>query len=129
MKPSENGFGVAGEGADFVVKVAFDVTNTGDMAGSEVAQVYISGGNAPAYVMVPEKQLCGFTRLEDMQPGEVRHTEIEIPKRKLMYWDINAELKSDDNGVLSKWKVAGGNRKIMVGASSLDIRLEDSIKI
>ena len=129
MQSSEASFGVTGEAADFAVKVAFDVTNTGDVAGSEIAQVYISGGKAPAYVMVPEKQLCGFARLEDMQPGEVRHVEIEIPKRKLMYWDIKAELRTDNNGVLSKWKVAGGSRKIMVGASSLDIRLEDSIKI
>lgn len=129
VQSSEASFGVTGEAADFAVKVAFDVTNTGDVAGSEIAQVYISGGKAPAYVMVPEKQLCGFARLEDMQPGEVRHVEIEIPKRKLMYWDIKAELKTDNNGVLSKWKVAGGSRKIMVGASSLDIRLEDSIKI
>lgn len=111
------------------IRVQFMVENTGEYAGDEIVQVYLGAGEAPPYVMMPQKQLCGFERLEGMQPKEKRMVSIEVPERSLMYWDIHKEKIQRENGTKDKWQKATGIRKILVGASSLDIRLKGTVTI
>lgn len=112
------------QGEEILVRAT--VENTGGCVGTEIAQLYIGAGEAPDYAMMPAKQLCGFVRLEDMQPGERRIIEWSVPRESLMFWDIHAEPAAAGRG---KWAVAGGPRKLLVGASAEDIRLEGAVQI
>ncbi len=102
--------------ADDSLKVEFKITNTGKVAGDEVAQVYVSYPSSQ--VSRPIKQLRGFKRV-NIGAGESEIVEIVIPKRDLGYWSDDA----DD------FIVEPGTVKVMVGASSADIRLSRDVKI
>jgi len=67
---------VADPAATETVTLSVDVTNTGDVAGDHVLDVF----NTEAFgeVMHPAQRLVGFTRLDDMSAGETRTAEIEI---------------------------------------------------
>ncbi|HEY3835604.1 MAG TPA: glycoside hydrolase family 3 C-terminal domain-containing protein [Bryobacteraceae bacterium] len=90
--------------------VAFDVTNTGALAGSEVAQVYVGLPGAP--VPEPPSQLKGFRKVT-LQPGETAHVGISFDPLSFDYWQPG-----------NTWVVAPSPYKIMVGSSSRDIRLQ-----
>lgn len=109
--------------------VTVTVENTGSRTGTEIVQVYLGEGEAPSYAMMPVKQLCGFARLDRLVPGEKRRVTIRIPEASFFYWDIKASLTRDARGYLGKWKKAGGSRRILVGASAEDIRLEGRIEV
>ena len=68
--------------------VSFDavVTNTGERASDEVAQVYAVP--PPSRVRKPLKQLLGFERLKDVQPGESRQVQLRIPTEELRFYDV-----------------------------------------
>lgn len=104
----------------------FTVTNTGDVAGTEIAQVYLGGGTAPEGVMLAEKQLCGFARVENLQPGERREVTITIPERCFCCWNPQAELTTRPDGTKDKWVKVAGPRTVMVGPASdvLSLRAE-----
>jgi beta-glucosidase len=99
---------VVGPGAQ---SVDFDVTNTGSVAGAEVAQLYI--GMPATNVPQPPKQLKGFQKLA-LQPGQTGHVHLTLDQRALSYWDT----------VSHAWKVAPGTYQIMAGSSSRDIRIQ-----
>lgn len=98
--------------------VAFTVTNTGDVTGSEIAQVYLGEAQVPEGVQMAKKQLCGFARIEALAPGESRNVTIAIPERSFCYWNTAQELVSRADGTKDKWVKAAGTRKVMVGPSS-----------
>ena len=100
------------------VTVCFNVTNTGEIKGTEIAQVYLGKGSVPDYAMIADRQLCGFARLEDLEPGETRSVSISIPERSFCYWDIR-----ETGNEQAHWKRALGPRELLIGASSEDIRL------
>ena len=101
----------AGEGVD----VMFRVRNTGDVAGSEIAQVYLGPPDDPPVTMAPKK-LVGFQRLR-LSPGEEREITVHIGERELSYWSVAEH----------DWTVAPGRRPVYVGSSSRDIRLRGEI--
>ena len=107
--------------------VTFTVTNTGSVPGSEVAQVYLGAAQVPEGVQMAEKQLCGFARLEDMQPGESRTVTVTIPERSFCYWNTAGDLVARPDGTKDKWVRAEGPRKVMVGPSSDDLPLSASM--
>jgi beta-glucosidase len=90
--------------------VDFDVTNTGSVAGAEVAQVYVGLSSAP--VPEPPIQLKGFQKVT-LQPGQTAHVSIPFDQSSVSYWDVNSH----------GWLAAPGPYNIMVGSSSRDIRL------
>ncbi len=65
-----------------------------------------------------KKQLCGFARLEDLQPGERRTVTVTIPERSFCYWDTNGELVSRSDGTKDKWVKAEGTRQVLAGPAS-----------
>jgi beta-glucosidase len=58
------------------VKVSVNVKNTGELAGDEVVQLYLSNLKAP--VAVPIRSLKGFKRIH-LLPGETKTVEFSIP--------------------------------------------------
>ncbi len=66
------------------VSVTFDVTNTGSVAGAEVAQLYVSDPSAKANR--PERELKGFAKVR-LAPGETRHVTLNLDARAFSYWD------------------------------------------
>jgi beta-glucosidase len=92
------------------VTVAFDVSNTGTRAGSEVAQVYV--GDRHAKVPRPVKELKGFAKLE-LNPGETRHVQVTLDRRAFSYYDVTNHA----------WTVAPGDFDIFVARSAAEIEL------
>lgn len=112
-------------GTGFAVRCR--VTNTGDLPGDEVVQLYLGAADAPEYVQMPVKQLAGYARVENLEPGESRQVVMEIDPRMLCYWDSAMPLMPRGDGTRDKWVRAVGPRRLMIGASSADIRLETEI--
>jgi beta-glucosidase len=96
------------------IKVSFDVKNTGKCDGDEVAQVYVKLPDMK--IPMPIKQLKGFKRTR-IKTGMTQSVEINMDKAQLRYWDEQE----------SKFVTPKGKYTIMVGASSDDIRLTQSI--
>ncbi|MGI5238378.1 beta-glucosidase family protein [Dactylosporangium sp. CA-139066] len=59
------------------------VTNTGDRAGDEVVQLYVTPRCWP--VPAPRRRLAGFERIP-LSPGESREVRFEVPPAALAYW-------------------------------------------
>jgi beta-glucosidase len=103
-----------GETRDGTVEVSFDVTNTGDRAGAEVAQVYVADTHSG--VPRPPKELKGFTKVR-LEPGETRRVSIGLDRRSFAYYDTGE----------SGWAVTPGVFGILVGHSSADIELRGEV--
>jgi beta-glucosidase len=98
------------------VAVSFDVTNTGSVAGAEVAQLYISDPSAK--VSRPERELKGFEKVR-LAPGETKHVTINLDARSFSYWDTPAH----------KWTIDPGKFVIRVGDSSENTPLSAGITL
>ena len=70
------------------VKVKVNVTNTGDVEGDEVVQLYLS--DEKASTPRPIVQLEGFNRIH-LQPGETKTVEFELTPRQFSMIDKNDE--------------------------------------
>jgi beta-glucosidase len=97
--------------------VDFDVTNTGKREGAEVAQLYIGKPSSSA-VPEPPKELAGFQKV-DLQPGQTRHVHLTLDARSFSHWDSGTH----------SWKIGPGTYRIMIGASSRDIRLTSQVTV
>jgi beta-glucosidase len=98
------------------VSVSFDVTNTGSVAGAEVAQLYISDPSAK--VSRPERELKGFEKVR-LAPGETKHVTINLNARAFSYWDATAH----------KWTIDPGKFVIRAGDSSENTPLSAELTI
>jgi beta-glucosidase len=78
-----------------IVLVSFDVTNTGSVAGAEVAQVYVSDPSAKA--TRPERELKGFEKVR-LAPGETKHVTLSLDARAFSYWSEAAHNWTTDPG-------------------------------
>jgi beta-glucosidase len=95
------------QGQDHVV--LFTVTNTGDRAGAEIAQVY---AGLPAAAEEPPKRLVGWARVT-LKPGESREVSVAIDPKYLSIYD-------EQQG----WKLLPGQYTAFVGGSSADLPLQ-----
>jgi beta-glucosidase len=98
------------------VTVSFSVTNTGSVAGAEVAQLYV--GIPSTAMPEPPKSLQGFAKVM-LQPQQTAPVQLALNERSFSYWDITSE----------SWQVVPGTYQIMVGSSSRDILLQGQITI
>ena len=94
--------------------VSVDVKNVGDRKGQEVVQLYIN--DIISSVSTPVKELEGFEKIT-LEPGEKKTVKFTLTPYQLSLLDRNM------NRV-----VKPGTFKIMVGASSEDIRLKGSFE-
>jgi beta-glucosidase len=91
------------------------LTNTGSVAGDEVVQLYIR--DLLSSVVRPVMELKGFQRIH-LSPGQSREIIFTITPTML------SMLNKDLNRV-----VEPGDFRIMIGASSRDIRLKGTLTV
>jgi beta-glucosidase len=96
--------------------IAFTVSNIGDRAGKEVAQIYISPHGSR--LKRPIKELKKFVKIP-LEPGESRTVNVTISDRDFAYYDDH----------FKDWVVDSGTYTVMVGASSDDIRLSAEVMV
>ena len=97
------------------VDISFTLTNSGQRAGDEVAQLYIR--DEYASLPRPVKELKGFARVP-LQPGESKRVTFHLPVNQMAYYNDNLELVLEP-----------GTFKVMVGSSSEEILLRDEFKV
>ena len=97
-------------------EVSFDISNTGRLAGSEVAQVYV--GDSHSKIPRPLKELQGFAKLE-LKPGEKKRVKVMLNQRALSYYDTNGR----------QWRAEPGDFDVLVGPSSAKIELRGKISL
>ncbi|MFN8400258.1 MAG: beta-glucosidase BglX [Anaerolineales bacterium] len=85
-------------GASLTVSV--DVTNTGKVAGDEVAQLYIHQKYGTD--TRPIRELKGFERIT-LQPGEKKTVTFKLGKDELTYWSTNANAWIQDPASFDLW--------------------------
>ncbi|UKT64939.1 glycoside hydrolase family 3 N-terminal domain-containing protein [Pedobacter mucosus] len=88
------------------VKLSVQVTNTGEMDGDEIVQLYLNGSLSA--VSKPVKELKGFQRIS-LKAGETKKVEFNLPPVTFKNYDINMN-----------YSVEPGEFTLMVGSSSLD---------
>ena len=98
------------------LEVSFDITNVGDRAGSDVAQLY--SHQEHSVVVQPIKSLRAFQRVF-LRPGESKQVTFELPASQLAFYDIRKE----------SFVVEPGAFRLMVGSSSEDIRLRAPLTV
>jgi beta-glucosidase len=101
--------------ADGKAIVRATVKNTGPRAGDEVVQLYIR--DILASVARPVIQLAGFQRVS-LAPGEEKTVSFELSSAQLRM--LNKDMQ---------WVVEPGAFRVMVGASSKDIRLRGELGV
>lgn len=101
---------------DPIVEVSFRLTNTGHMAGKEVAQCYVSDVESTVYR--PAHELRDFIKVS-LEPGESKEIKMLLTVDSFSFYDIG----------VSDWVVENGAFDIEIGASSRDIRLRGRIHL
>jgi beta-glucosidase len=100
-----------GEGSDH--SVTFTVTNTGERAGTEIAEVYAA---LPAAAEEPPKRLVGWARIS-LKPGESREVTVAVDPKYLSIYN-------DQGDAPQGWKLVPGQYTFLVGGSSQDLPLK-----
>lgn len=106
---------ISPEDAEGDVHVGLTVTDTGPVAGAEVAQVYIAD---PSSAGEPPHQLKSFAKVS-LEPGESRHIVLALVPRAFSIWDTAA----------NKWKLVPGRYGVFAGDSSRHLPLQGSVLI
>ncbi|MFV0556552.1 MAG: glycoside hydrolase family 3 N-terminal domain-containing protein [Lactovum sp.] len=101
--------------ANETLLVSVDITNTGNVKGEEVVQLYIK--DLFASMTRPVQELAGFKRII-LEPGETKNLTFNVKLSQLAFLDRTMQ-----------WKVESGEVEIQIGSSSYDIRLTDSYKV
>ena len=102
-----------------IVKSSITVTNTGNVKGTEVVQLYI--GDRVAKGVRPYKELRGFERIT-LEPGESREVTFTIDADRLGYY---APVTGNPSPLTPHWTLEPGEVEIMIGpnARETDMRL------
>ncbi len=103
------------KGGDTLI-VEFEIENTGEMTGAEIAQMYVREIN-PA-VDRPMKELKGFRKVT-LKPGERKKISIPLGGADFSFWDTETHT----------WRITPGMFEIVVGAASNDIRLSGMVTV
>ncbi len=96
--------------------VSVNVTNTGDVPGKEVVQLYVA--DRESSVFRPVRELRGFEKVF-LNPGETRTVSFTLGKRAFAYWDTT----------LHDWYVESGSFAVQIGRSSREIVLEKEVEV
>ena len=94
--------------------ISVDVANIGSRPGDEVVQLY--SHDVQATVPRPIKQLRGFQRVH-LGVGQTTTVSFTLKAKDLAYWDTANHA----------WRVDAGTFEMLVGSSSADIRVRDSL--
>lgn len=98
------------------LSVSVDVTNTGDVAGKEVIQLYI--GDNEASVARPVKELKGFRKIA-LEPGQKQTVTFEITPEMLKFFDADKH----------EWVLEKGKFTAYICAASDDVRTQVEFEV
>jgi beta-glucosidase len=98
------------------ISVEVTIKNTGKVPGKEVVQLYVR--EEQPRVVRPEKELKAFAKVA-LEPGEEKRVNFQLQARDFAYYDV----------MRRGWLVKPGDFAILVGASSQDLRLQQTIKV
>ncbi|MDX8045625.1 glycoside hydrolase family 3 C-terminal domain-containing protein [Gracilibacillus sp. S3-1-1] len=98
------------------LEVSVTVKNTGKVAGKEVVQLYVK--DVISNVNRPEKELKSFTKVA-LEPGQEENVTFTLDKRSFAYYNVD----------LADWYVESGEFVIMIGKSSQEIVLEETVTV
>jgi beta-glucosidase len=98
------------------LRVSVDVTNTGDLPGSETVQVYVH--DQRARLVRPYKELKGFVKVH-LQPGETKTATVDLDRRAFAYYDP----------AHGDWVAESGAFDLLVGRSSADLCLRTTVQL
>lgn len=96
--------------------VAVTVTNTGERAGAEVVQVYVSASSRD--VQTPARELRAFRKVF-LDPGASTTVTFELDRRAFAFWDILED----------RWALPQGDYAIQIGRSAHEIIAETVINV
>lgn len=96
--------------------VTFTVTNTGKMAGADVAQLYVH--QQQSTLARPDKELKGFQKVF-LQPGASKQVTITLNEDAFQYY----------NDLQGKWVLEPGVFDILVGNASNNMKLSGKVKL
>lgn len=97
------------------IKVSFQLSNTGKVAGEEVVQLYLK--DKFGSVVRPVLELRDFQKVK-LNAGESKTIEFTIDKEKLSFYNDKLE-----------WIAEPGDFEVMIGASSADIKLKSDFEL
>ncbi|WWD20488.1 hypothetical protein CI109_104964 [Kwoniella shandongensis] len=100
----------------FGANVSFTVTNSGKVAGAEVAQVYVH--DLAPVVERPEQELGGLVKVF-LQPGESRKVTINLDHKAFSFYSVQEK----------SWIGRKGDYEIRVGSSSTRIHLSGPVHL
>lgn len=98
------------------VKVSVDVTNTGNVEGKEIIQLYVSDLTGAA--RRPVRELKGYEKVS-LLPGETKTISFTLDYRSFAWY----------NEAIHDWYAASGDYEILIGASSRDLRLSGKVRL
>ena len=101
--------------APYEYEVSVDVTNTGDLSGDDVVQLYVN--DVVSSIVTPDRLLQGFSRVS-LAPGQTKTVTFHLDFDSFRLLNLKYE-----------WVVEPGEFKIMIGKNSREIELESSIII
>lgn len=99
------------------VEVSVSIKNTGSRAGKEVVQLYVAPPRSRA-AFRPVKELKGFEKVE-LQPGESKTVVFQLDLRSFAYYEPH----------VSDWYAPGGEYRILLGTSSVDLPLCETVEL
>jgi beta-glucosidase len=84
------------------LKVSFDVTNTGKVAGADTPQLYVTAGKRKSMV-----RLAGFEKV-DLAPGQTKRVTLTVEPRLLADYDV----------AKPGWTIPAGSYPLYVGRNA-----------
>lgn len=96
--------------------VTFGIENTGDVAGAEVAQLYI--GKKSDTVFRPVRELKGFKRVV-LAPGEETEVTIPFDDKTFRFFDTRT----------NTWEIESGEYQIMIGMDAETMQLQAPMQV
>jgi beta-glucosidase len=96
-------------------RVSFTVTNTGNRAGAEVAEVYAS---LPGAAAEPPKRLVGWSKVI-LDAGESKEGAIDVDSKYLSIFNVEH----------NDWQLLPGAYDFLVGGSSENLPLQQSVNL
>lgn len=99
-----------------VITCSIEITNSGNVEGSEVVQLYIT--DQKPSLPRPVKELKGFKKVK-LQPGETKLVEFVIDNSQLQFY----------NDKKSEWVSEDGKFDVLIGASSTDIKSKATFEL
>lgn len=99
-----------------VLKLTVDITNTGEVYGKDIVQLYLAHPHSKQ--PRPPQELKGFAKVA-LQPGETKSVEFVLEERDFACY----------NPEYGEWSAESGSYTIRIGASSRDIRLTADVQV